>query len=775
VADNQAIIQVLLDLKQAIAGNAELEQRITETLDRIQQKGQQVDLFEGVREEAEVLAERVSTLTGAVNGLNQAAIQGNTEAAAKIDVFSDALEVVLSEATAVRDAMVAVGEDGGQAFSFLNRSIEAGTDTINSAGSSLRALKELADVTLKGMLADSASLDQFLASNTEAAEGFQVAIEQIRSDNIEDVRAGLESLDDFQRLAAEGAQENAAAHGDLADQISKVSKQNVQLIRGLTGTVTAAAILHRELRTLSEVNDELRKNFPGVAGELQKFEEGLSRFQGPVSFVRSLVLESASAYEELAARLESGTLALGDNAQAAIDTAKGIRQLRDEVERQSDASTKQVEQLGLIVEKLTATGDLTSSLRAALAAEASEIAKSYEEAGKSVPIALEKIREALGQRFTDTLSAWAVGMRAAREELRKLREEQGEFRNPLELSTAAMDAASDGLFKYEDALRQATERIRGNREEIDLQARALVDAVASFGSLSGLTATETQAVKDRVNELLDAFGSMGERPPAVLTDLANRMGVLRERAEATRDELSKTGEAADSAADGVGRLTDETERLADALAAAEEKILAAREQLSSTPLLSPEQLNELNALPIVFNEVSDALAQFQGGGITIIETDTHKSLQDVQDEADAAQDALSDLAKSQLDVSEAFEGAAIVIEEEGRVVRNTGDNLLEFEKVTDNTGKTTVQLADAAREAGEGLREIGKGAEQAAQGQERISRTAGLTAEQLREQRDLWKEVTEAIEDQQAAVGGLIRDVERLAKVAQNYRQAIAG
>jgi methyl-accepting chemotaxis protein len=191
--------------------------------------------------------------------------------------------------------------------------------------------------------------------------------------------------------------------------------------------------------------------------------------------------------------------------------------------------------------------------------------------------------------------------------------------------------------------------------------------------------------------------------------------------------------------------------------------------------LSPEQLNELNALPIVFNEVSDALAQFQGGGITIIETDTHKSLQDVQDEADAAQDALSDLAKSQLDASEAFEGAAIVIEDEGRVIRNTGDNLLEFQKVTDDTGKTTVQLADAAREAGEGLREIGKGAEQAAQGQERISRTAGLTAEQLREQRDLWKEVTEAIEDQQAAVGGLIRDVERLAKVAQNYRQAIAG
>jgi methyl-accepting chemotaxis protein len=191
--------------------------------------------------------------------------------------------------------------------------------------------------------------------------------------------------------------------------------------------------------------------------------------------------------------------------------------------------------------------------------------------------------------------------------------------------------------------------------------------------------------------------------------------------------------------------------------------------------LSPEQLNELNALPIVFTEVSDALAQFQGGGITIIETDTHKSLQDVQDEADAAQDALSDLAKSQLDASEAFEGAAIVIEDEGRVIRNTGDNLLEFEKVTDETGKTTIELADAAKEAGLGLREIGKGAQDAAQAQKSITEGGRQTAQQIKEQREELEKLNDTYEEQGSIVQGLTRDVERLAKAAQSYRREIQG
>lgn len=216
-----------------------------------------------------------------------------------------------------------------------------------------------------------------------------------------------------------------------------------------------------------------------------------------------------------------------------------------------------------------------------------------------------------------------IELESARKRLQDLREE-------LALGERITKAFNDASGRTADLQAESAAAIRGNREEVEKQAAALVKSIRALESFGPLTHEQTEEVKDSIQEVLDALALLGEEAPEDLQRLADKYGVVTSAAEeharrATRaaekvlKAEQKVAEERKKALQGVADVFDEVMDRIEDRQGQDPRIGQLRDQLAELErareeitggggLISPMEQGELNEITKQINQVKGELA-----------------------------------------------------------------------------------------------------------------------------------------------------------------------
>lgn len=275
-----------------------------------------------------------------------------------------------------------------------------------------------------------------------------------------------ERLADSYKQADAPAREMGRGLDGIENALGRVGQRGGStrsIIRGVgqefTGMAAGAVLLSMDLAQLGETVEILEERVPGLADGLERLRESVSRFAGPVSFLNALLRDTLTAWDNLAAAIESNRsvfdLLTGDTFEA----VKAAHDYKTALEAEEQAVRGQITAITELFEEFQATGRISSTVRAGMVRDIDQIISELEKAGRMVPQSLREIRASLGGDFTAAVNASAEVTSRLRKELAELNKDGG-------LTARAMDAATKAILSAEGPAGALRTRIAELRREL---------------------------------------------------------------------------------------------------------------------------------------------------------------------------------------------------------------------------------------------------------------------------------------------------------------------
>lgn len=497
MATEDVILQIKAEIADLKAKLAEAEQAFDASTGRMAQAGDRLE--DPLAQAVESVIKRIDNLSVVVQGLNSTVSGGAVESSGKYALFRDTLSAVIDEAERVKEELRAAGLEGSESAEDLNEVIARGVEVLMHYGDEFGALRAVANRALEDIKLRSGETAALFDKNQEAAEGFRVALDQIRSDDIRDVQAGAQSLRDIL--------------GELDAEVASVDRSITKF--GDSGKRSSAEV-DQSVRQLDRSVSRLDKRFQS-AGRALKI------------FVGALIVRQLRRFASEAVRTAVSFEQLEDGLRAVTGSQQGAR-------REMEFITAEAQRLGLNL--LQSAQDFTKLAAAArgTALEGETVREVFigiNEAGRVLGLRSDQV----GGALTAVEQIISKG-RVSSEELRQQLGERlpGAFQiaaRAMGLTTAELDKLiSSGKVTAEDLLPKLAAELR-----------------KTFGPDAERAAQKTAAAQERiatsVQKLQVAFAS-GLTP--ALLDASKVVGDLSEGESGTSRLAKRLGQLAGSAA-----------------------------------------------------------------------------------------------------------------------------------------------------------------------------------------------------------------------------------
>ena len=574
-----------------------------------------------------------------------------------------------------------------------------------------------------------------------------------------------------------------------------------------------AELTERQTKLINDAVDELAARAENAGIEVPK-SFGIIRkaLEGGGVEARTYAKDLIEALESIkVGDLRKAVLELSDAWNDSIQSGKVARDLLDEF--------GPILRL-LIVEMQSAGREIPQSLRA-IAAElevdlsnlvdaSDRVADALEEAAERAKAARDELfgtrkaaedlanqlRDLTHQLDLDNLTAGqSEAIRDLIDDIEEAFEGLGEDVPPdIELIAKAVEGLGYGALGTRDALREMAEEIRRTIE--------------AAGDLDNLGEEKLDALRDKIQEVLDAFSEYGEQVPADIQAVADKLGVLSTIAEKELEKQTKAAEkAADAEEKAAKRRVDALERVAESFRKLREEIEGAADDGSEVAELKKQldeleeqefnftgSLEDLGALQDEIAEVENQLRTLQSS-----QAATGESAQEMADSIDDAIRGLVDqlepvyarLSESQrLSVESILSNLQLLGQDGVATGEDVSASLQAMINVLEQAGQPTADLRSAlndmrqggldVRSAFEALREeIEQSYQEMEQGPEGVAKSL----DQLK--KDVDTHVTElarlkntyenTFNDIEKRMGVALTLWDRLIEKCEQYKQCISG
>lgn len=320
----------------------------------------------------------------------------------------------------------------------------------------------------------------------------------------------------------------------------------------------------------------------GAVFALQVLDGVLKALQNPGETIYRSLLEIAGSADPLAEKFRN--------------VAEELEHVAEVASRGDVAYATQL--LIALMNDLQAEGKLSGEALTLMIQGVDDLIAAFQRERGEVPGILEEVRDRLREKAEATRDAAAEAEEYAAQ-LERLRQ------------------------KEEDARKE----LIGSREELEALTRVRVGAILQIIQEGVTTEEQAEAIKTAVQELLDAWAKLGEEAPVSLQMVAQALGVTTTAAQKAAEEAEKAAKkAAEEEEKAADRRVQAAERVVSAFARAQEQLQRLqqqrsesplgrdleelqkrREELQAKPLLSQEEVGELERLEEQIREVSSAL------------------------------------------------------------------------------------------------------------------------------------------------------------------------
>lgn len=518
-------------------GEDDLELRVTANVDSAEKVITR--LYEKMQSGAKLTASDMARLQIALDAVDkQTALAGDDAgkyAAQLVDVQNKAAAVTQEYE---RQAAVAANVKAEHAAltQELGRQAKATIEAGAASAATVSRLEELGN-----------AVDAALAKGPRGAKAAQIALDQLDkeiTDNGARWRAAGADVDFYNKKLDDGRAKNRAAIQQLDDANKKLAAQKISLddlgraaglpVGELGQLALVGSVAVGTLQDLKKVATELIDKMGGSAEETKVLKEAVNALLDPSHFLLhtwnaiigtfgqadAAIEEQAQAWADLLVKVDEAPAVYARASAAAVENLERVRGV---IKARADHKAAMLEEVAALEATIRAeenqNGVSEDSRR-----EAEALVKKY---GDDIPAAFLTTVDAIGK------------------------------------STAALDAEREAAIRlghegFEDLVKRTDEsiaRFTTTRETLDAQTFAIEESIGHLKLLGKVTKEESDKVVAAVLDQLDAYRSVGEDIPedlaAVALEWVNLDNQTKAGAEATRERVAQMVAAYDEAGEKV--------------------------------------------------------------------------------------------------------------------------------------------------------------------------------------------------------------------------------
>lgn len=344
-------------------------------------------------------------------------------------------------------------------------------------------------------------------------------------DAIDSMRPAVELLAAKEKELREEAEVNAAVN---AERVRKIYGEMIPALAALAGAETATA-------------DAIRKARRGDKEAQAAVEEIIRLARERVPALKA----AAAAMDELADREGKSLTVQEQIAEALARSAKEQAEFNQKLFESSGATFKSAEELDKLKVRIINAVDSLVILGATSVEQtdkaldfALKVAAGYRAMGEAVPVELVETIDRLAaasvegaQRVVKALTEEAEAYAALGEAIPP--ELLARIKRLTEITEGHTRAVALSVL----GMKEFREELFGSGADIETRAAQIVKLVDSLGLLGPATAEQSDIIKEEIQEQLDAFAELGEKPPLDLQRIAERFDVVTSRIEEQRKAL----------------------------------------------------------------------------------------------------------------------------------------------------------------------------------------------------------------------------------------------